>query len=47
VGGWEKGWGGGVDGGLRLPFSHNGTSCVPKEPSHGPQPYYKAKHAVW
>jgi len=30
----EGGW---VGGGLRLPFRHDGTSCVPKEPLMAPQ----------
>jgi len=30
------GWSGRVGGVLRLPFRHSGTSCVPREPSHGP-----------
>jgi len=28
----------GVGSGLRLTFRHNGTSCVPKEPSMDPKP---------
>jgi len=31
------GWGGGGGWQLRLPFRHNGTSCVPKELPHGSQ----------
>jgi len=33
----------GVDGGLRLPFRHNVTNTVPKEPSMVSKPYYKVK----
>jgi len=32
-----------VSGGLRLPFRHNGTSCVPKELSHGLQTTLQGK----
>jgi len=31
----------GVNGGLRLTFRHNGTSCVPKELSMAPKLHYK------
>jgi len=36
----------GVSGRLGLTFRHNGTSCVPKEPSMVPKPYYKEKKAI-
>jgi len=42
VGGGSRGGVEGVGGGLRLTFRHNGTSCVPKEPSMATKPHYKA-----
>jgi len=33
----------GMVGGLRLPFRHNGTSCMSGEPSHGPQTTLQGK----
>jgi len=36
----------GVAGGLRLPFRHNGTSCVPMYPSVVLKPHCKAKQAI-
>jgi len=37
------GWVEGIGGELRLPFRHNGTSCVPKELPRGPQTTLQSK----
>jgi len=46
---WVEGRRGGVEGVggvLRIPFRHNGTSCLPKEPSMVSKPHYKERQAI-